>query len=103
MAMLVLVHICATMRSQAMPIDITQETLITFAEVARALPRRRRGRPVHVSTIHRWRSPGLRGVHLEAMRVGGAWCTTWEAFARFSSQLTARDGGDPAAVATPSA
>lgn len=63
-----------------MPIDITQK-LVSFAELARALPRRRRNRPVHVSTIHRWRQRGVDGVRLEAIRIGGAWHTSWEAFA----------------------
>lgn len=69
-------------------IDVAKEKLVTFADLARRLPRRRRNRPVHVATIHRWRSKGLRGVRLEAVRVGGAWHTTMEAFARFCERLT---------------
>ncbi len=60
----------------------------TDSQLARELPRRRGNRPVHVSTIHRWRSRGLRGIQLEAVRLGGAWCTTWKAFRRFCQQLT---------------
>jgi len=72
-----------------MPIDVAREQLLTFADLARRLPRRRRGRPVHTSTIHRWRSPGIRSVRLEAVRIGGAWHTSWEAFTRFCEALTA--------------
>lgn len=71
-------------------IDVTRETLITFSELARLLPRRRGDRPVHVATIHRWRSRGLKSICLEGVRVGGAWHTSWEAFRRFTDRLTAQ-------------
>jgi len=73
-----------------MPIDIFNEQLITFSELARWQPRRRGDRPVHVATIHRWRSRGLKGIRLEGVRVGGAWHTSREAFRRFTDRLTAR-------------
>lgn len=69
-------------------IDVTREKLITFSELARSLPRRRGDRPVHLATIHRWRSRGLKSIRLEAVRVGGAWHTSWEAFRRFTDRLT---------------
>lgn len=72
-----------------MPIEIMQEHLVTFSELARSLPRRRGNRPVHVATIHRWRSRGIKSVRLEAIRIGGAWHTSREAFCRFSERLTA--------------
>lgn len=75
-----------------MRIDIQNEKLISFAELATSLPSRRKNRPVHVSTIHRWRSSGICGIRLEAIRVGGAWHTTQEAFARFCQRLTAAEG-----------
>ena len=53
-------------------IDIASEHLLTPSEAARGLPRRRRGRPIHVSTIFRWIDRGVRGVRLEAIRIGGA-------------------------------
>jgi hypothetical protein len=82
-------------------IDVEQEKLVSFSQLAQSLPRRRSNRPVHVSTIHRWRKPGLRGVRLEAIRVGGSWHTTREAFARFCERLTAAEtDGDTAAVTT---
>lgn len=76
-----------------MTIDPKTETLISFSELAASLPSRRQNRPVHIATIHRWRSPGLKGFRLDAIRVGGAWCTTWEAFSRFCGQLTAHETG----------
>lgn len=71
-----------------MPIDILREQLITFAELARSLPRRRSDRSVHLATIHRWRSRGLKGIRLEGVRVGAAWHTSREAFRRFTDRLT---------------
>ena len=76
-----------------MPIDLEHEHPITFAQLAESLPRRRKNRPVHPSTIHRWRMPGIRGVQLEAIRIDCAWHTTIEAFARFCERLTVREGG----------
>ena len=72
-----------------MPINVSNEHLITFAELAKSLPRRRGDRPVHLATIHRWRSRGLKGIRLEGVRVGGAWHTSREAFRRFTERLTA--------------
>ena len=72
-----------------MPINVFKEQLITFAELAKSLPRRRGDRPVHLATIHRWRSRGLKGIRLEGVRVGGAWHTSREAFRRFTERLTA--------------
>ena len=64
-------------------IDMDRETLMPLAAAARRLP----GRP-HVSTMHRWRVRGVRGVQLEAMRVGGQWYTSWEALKRFFTATT---------------
>ena len=72
-----------------MSIDVSNEQLISFAELAKSLPRRRGDRPVHLATIHRWRSRGLKSIRLEGVRVGGAWHTSREAFRRFTERLTA--------------
>src|SRR4051794_19285071 len=84
-------------------IDVNAEQLITFSQLARRLPRKRRDRPVHVSTVHRWRHPGVNGVRLEAVRVGGCWCTSLEAFGRFTVELTRKAEEQPASSAPPSA
>lgn len=69
---------------------LTTETLKTLAEAARTLP----GGPVHVSTIHRWRLKGVRGVRLETILRGGIRCTTDEAIERFFAASTAAADGD---------
>jgi hypothetical protein len=83
------------------PIDLANEQVVTFTELARRLPRRRNGRPTHVSTIHRWRQRGLSGVRLAAARCGAIWVTTWEAYQRFVDALTAVASNDSGVGATP--
>jgi alkylation response protein AidB-like acyl-CoA dehydrogenase len=70
-----------------MPIDIQHEHLLTFAEAAKLLPRRRARKKPHVATIYRWASRGLRGIALEAIQVGGTSCTSREALQRFFERL----------------
>ncbi len=69
-------------------IDISNETLLTLTEAAQVRPRGRRGQPTHVSTVHRWIANGVRGVHLEAIRLGGQLYTSKEAIQRFAERLT---------------
>jgi hypothetical protein len=38
--------------------------------------------------VHRWRKPGVRGVRLECIRVGGIWHTSTAAFQRFCDELS---------------
>ena len=73
-----------------MSIDLTTETPFTLAEAARTLP----GGAVHVSTIHRWRMKGCRGVRLETFLRGGVRHTTREAIERFFAATTAAADGD---------
>jgi hypothetical protein len=47
------------------------EELVSFAEAARLLPRRRGGARCATSTIWRWSTRGSRGVVLRVVRVGG--------------------------------
>jgi hypothetical protein len=70
-----------------MAIDIHSEKVVTFAEAARLLPRRRAGRKPHISTLYRWSSRGLRGVTLEIIQIGGTACTSREALQRFFDRL----------------
>jgi len=85
-------------------IDSTSETVITLANVPDQLPRRRRGRRVHVSCVYRWSKLGCRGVVLETLQVGGTRCTSKEALQRFferlseSVQARAVGGGQPGPV-----
>lgn len=69
-------------------IDIITETVVTFSEACRHLPRRRRGRKVHPSTIWRWAKHGLRGHRLEVIKIGGQTCTSLEAMQRFFDLLS---------------
>jgi hypothetical protein len=81
-------------------INVADEQLLTLSQLAKRLPRHRNDRPVHPSTCHRWRSPGVRGVRLECLRIGGIWHTSWQAFQRFCERLTALEDG-PSASAPP--
>jgi len=69
-------------------INMFEEELLTLREAVTKLPRRRRGRKPHVSTLWRWATRGLRGVRLEVIRVGGTLCTSREALQRFCEKLT---------------
>ena len=75
-------------------IDPNSETLISLAEAARSLPRRRGGKRPHVSCLYRWTTSGCRGVVLESIQVGGTRCTSREALARFFQRLTQDDAAD---------
>jgi len=69
-------------------IDLRTETILTLAEAASRLPKRRAGKKPHVATLYRWASRGLRGVKLEMLQVGGTTCTSVEALQRFFDALT---------------
>ena len=69
-------------------IDIAKEPLLTMAQAARLRPLGRNGRPTHPSTVYRWISHGLRGIRLEAIRLGGTTYTSREALQRFADSLT---------------
>ena len=76
-------------------VDITQESLVPLREVPRHLPPRPNGKRVHISACYRWVSRGVRGVRLEAIRIGGSTFTSLEALQRFADHL-----GAPGAVRT---
>ena len=67
-----------------MSINVATEKLRTLTEAARTLP----GGAVHLSTIHRWRLKGVRGVRLETILRGGVRCTSDEAIERFFAETT---------------
>jgi hypothetical protein len=69
-------------------IDLTVESPISLAEAATKVPSFRVGKKTHVATIHRWIQHGVRGVKLEAARLGGRWVTSDEALQRFAEALT---------------
>lgn len=84
-------------------ISVASEQLLTLSQLAKRLPRHRNDRPVHPSTCHRWRSPGVRGVRLECVRIGGIWHTSWESFQRFCDLLTSVAQGSSAGAPHPPA
>ena len=69
-------------------IDIQIETVVTFAEASKNLPKRRAGKRPHVATLYRWAQQGVRGVKLETIQVGGTLCTSLEALQRFCERCT---------------
>ncbi len=87
-SILIVLFVLIPLLFAASVIDVRTDDLLTFSQLSRRLPRRRGDRPANVSTIHRWRYPGLHDVQLEAVRVGGCWCTTMEAYARFVAEST---------------
>ena len=64
------------------------DTRLPFKELAKRLPRTNRGKVISISTLHRWRQHGLRGVKLEAIRLGGIWVASVSAVENFSQRLT---------------
>jgi hypothetical protein len=79
-------------------IDIKAETLLTFHAAANSLPTK-----PHISTIHRWRLRGIRGVKLDSVLVGGVRYTSDEALQRFFECTTAVADGREAAPTRTSA
>ena len=67
------------------------EALLSLAAAGRTLP----GKP-HLSTLHRWRLRGVRGVRLETVLIGGRRYTSVEALERFSERVTTAADGEPA-------
>ena len=67
-------------------IDLSTETLIPWQQVAKYVP----GQP-HVSTLHRWRLRGVRGIRLETLLIGGKRFSSREAITRFIVALNADD------------
>lgn len=78
---------------------ITEE-LIPFRLVPKHLPKRTRGRPVHISAIYRWATRGIRGVRLECLQLPGGRYTSPEALNRFFLRLSRQ--GHAAQFAPPS-
>jgi hypothetical protein len=79
-----------------MSIDISSEALLSLNDAAKSLP----GRP-HISTLHRWRLRGVRGIRLETALLGGRRFTSVEALERFSAAITAAADGEPPPTRTP--
>jgi hypothetical protein len=72
--------------------SILYEKLLSLKQVASKSPAGRKGRPMHISTVMRWISKGVKTacgpVRLEAIRMGGRWLTSEEALERFVAAQT---------------
>ena len=73
------------MRNQM--IDLDQKNLLSFRDAAAYLPQRN-GRRIHVSSLYRWATRGVRSVILGTLQVGGYRFTSKEALQRFADRLT---------------
>lgn len=60
--------------------------LVPLNEVVKMIPRRNNN-SVHISTLHRWRSVGLKGIKLESIRIGGIYYTTKTALNNFLNNI----------------
>ncbi|MBM4005680.1 MAG: DUF1580 domain-containing protein [Planctomycetes bacterium] len=72
------------------------EEVLSLSQAAGSLP----GGGVHISTIHRWRLRGVRGVKLETVLRGGTRVTSREALARFFAATTAAANGEVPPIRT---
>jgi len=70
-------------------IDLSTETVLSLPDACQRLPRRGEGKRPHPNTLYRWATEGVRGVHLETLRVGGTLCTSIEALQRIFEALAA--------------
>ena len=82
-------------------IDIQSETLIPLKDVP-GWCQENIGNRVHLSTCHRWRIRGARGVKLETILAGGQRYTSHESLARFFARSTAAADGDSRYLDSPS-
>lgn len=62
-------------------INLASESLLSWEQAGEQLQ-------VSKATLHRWITSGVKGIRLEAVRVGGLWRTSAEAIQRFSEDLT---------------
>lgn len=81
-------------------IDLEHEKLVAIREVPSLIPARPSGKKIHVSACYRWISRGVRGVKLEAVRLGGTTFTSIEAIQRFADRLGNADRSTPTRTVT---
>jgi hypothetical protein len=75
-------------------IEIDKNRMILLSKAAVLLPIRNE-KKVHPSTLHRWRSRGVRGIRLACNRIGNCWFTTQKALEEFSAKLSATPESKP--------
>jgi len=62
---------------------------------------RRNGQPIHVATLYRWDTRGVKGVRLQTVMVGRTRCTTEQALREFFKALAEADMRQMAPVPRP--
>lgn len=67
--------------------ELNDGDYIPLKEVPRLIPYRKNGKPVHISTVWRWASRGVRGCRLKTWKLGGATCTTKKAIDQFIHEM----------------
>jgi hypothetical protein len=78
-----------------MTINMLTETLVSYHDVtSRVLPAHS-GKRIHIATLHRWRTQGLKGVRLASLKLGGRWHTSLEALGRFFDSLSGQNQSPP--------
>ena len=79
------------------------ETQISLDEAAGCVPRHKRGRKVHTSTVWRWCREGFgpHRIQLEYIKVGARIFTSREALRRFAQACTEADSRQPLPTYTP--
>jgi hypothetical protein len=76
------------MGNEQTPDRLLGESNLLVQNLAKSLPHGRGSRSIHPGTLRRWIHKGVRGVRLEAVRLGGRWMTSYEAVERFMAALT---------------
>ena len=76
-----------------MSIDATNEQLIPFSQARSAFPG---GKRYSLSSLHRLRLHGVRGVKLETCLIGGSRYTSAEAIRRFIAAQNPAESAEPA-------
>lgn len=77
--------------------ELLLDDLLPFRKAASILP----GRP-DISTLHRWRTKGVRGIRLATVRIGGRRYVSRDALVKFSEQITSLVDGETSPSTTPS-
>lgn len=73
-------------KPESEPMMLFDETLVSLVEAAKLLPAPN-GKHPHASTLWRWSTKGIGGIHLETRRVGARLFTSREALERFTKAL----------------
>jgi len=82
-------------------INTSLEPTFPLAKAARKHASARGNGSLNPSTLHRWRFPGIGGIRLECIKIGGVWHTSEQALQRFFEKLTAAKEGPGAHQAAP--